>query len=86
MKGPADDIFFLWVDTGNHEIVKRTVYRTSKEGRMTIETLFKDFKPVAGVLQPHRVETTANGRLVYVMVIDEMEANGAIPHGTFVAP
>jgi hypothetical protein len=53
---------------------------------VTIETYYKDFKPVAGVLQPHRVETTANGRLVYVMVLDEMKANGAIPPGTFVAP
>lgn len=86
LMSPADDIFFLWVDAVNHEVVKRTVYRANKEGRATIETYFKDFKPVAGVLQPHRVETTANGRLIYVMVIDTMMANGEIPPGTFAAP
>jgi outer membrane lipoprotein-sorting protein len=86
MMSPADDIFFLWVDAENHEMVKRTVYKANKEGRLTIETFFKDFRPVAGVLQPHRVETASNGRLVYVMVIDEMKANVEIPKGTFGRP
>ena len=83
---PTDDIFFLWVDAEIHEIVKRTVYRANKDGRVSIETLFKDFRPVAGVPQPHRIETTANGRLIYVMVIDEMKANVEVPKGTFAAP
>ncbi|AOS45478.1 hypothetical protein Verru16b_02559 [Lacunisphaera limnophila] len=86
MMSPSDDIFFLWVDTENHEVVKRTVYRANQQGRVTIETFFKDFRPVAGVLQPHRIETTSNGRLVYVMVIDEMKANVEVPVGTFAAP
>lgn len=86
MMSPSDAIFFLWVDTESHEIVKRTVYRANKDGRVTIETFFKDFRPVAGVLQPHRIETTSNGRLIYVMVIDEMKANVEIPKGTFSAP
>jgi outer membrane lipoprotein-sorting protein len=83
---PSDDIFFMWVDAENHEVVKRTVYKANKEGRVTVETFFKDFRPVAGVLQPHRVETTANGRLIYVMVIDAMKANEEIPKGTFGRP
>ncbi len=86
MMSPGDAIFFLWVDAENHEVVKRTVYKANREGRVTIETFFKDFRPVAGVLQPHRVETTANGRLIYVMVIDDMKANVAIPKGTFARP
>ena len=81
-----DDIFFLWVDAGNYEVVKRAAYRVFGGQRVTVETLFKDFRDVAGVLQPFRIETTANGRTLYVMLIDKMEANVAIPAGTFARP
>jgi outer membrane lipoprotein-sorting protein len=70
-----DDIFFLWVDAENYEIVKRTSYRVSGSTRVAVETVFKDFRPVGGVLQPHRIETTANGHLLYITLIDRMEAN-----------
>lgn len=82
----TDDIFFLWVDAETHEVVKRTVYRAGKDERITIETYFKDFRPVAGVLQPHRIETLANGRLLYVMVIDRMMPNLPVQAGLFSRP
>ncbi len=83
----TDDIFFLWVDAENHEVVKRTAYRVSGEKRVAVDTFFKDFREVGGVLQPHRVETMANGRMLYVMLVDRMEANPpVIPPETFVRP
>ncbi len=83
----SDNIFFLWVDAGNFEVVKRTVYRIFNDQRVSVDTFFKDFREVGGVPQPHRVETTANGRKLYVMIIDRMEANpAAIPAGTFARP
>jgi outer membrane lipoprotein-sorting protein len=83
----SDNIFFIWVDTESYEMVKRTVYRTGKNKRIAVDTFFKDFRRVGGVLQPHRVETMMDGRLVYVMVTEKMEANLAtIPAGTFVRP
>ena len=83
----SDDIFFLWVDAENYEIVKRTVYRVVKDQRVAVDTFFKDFREVGGVLQPHRIETMANGRTLYVMIIDRMEANpAAIPPETFARP
>lgn len=81
-----DDIFFLWLDAESHEVVKRTVYRAGKEARVTVDTLFKDFRPVAGVMQPHRIETTANGRLLYVMVIDKMMPNVTVAAEGFSRP
>ena len=82
-----DTIFFLWVDTGTFEVVKRTAYRVFNNQRVAVVTLFKDFREVGGVLQPHRVETTANGRKLYVMLIDRMEANPAtVPPETFARP
>lgn len=82
-----DDVFFLWVDTETAEIVKRSVFRVFNNQRVTVDTFFKEYRPVAGVLQPHRVETVANGRTVYVMLIDKMEANPAdLPAETFTRP
>jgi hypothetical protein len=86
MMSKRDEIFFLWVDAGNHEIVKRVVYRTTNGKRVAIETRFKDFRPILGVLQPHRVETSADGELLYAMIIDRMEGNVAVKEGTFTAP
>ncbi len=83
----SDDIFFLWVDAENYEIVKRTAYRVSGSTRVAVDTVFKDFREVGGVLQPYRVETTANGHTLYVMLIDRMEANPPeIPPVTFARP
>jgi hypothetical protein len=82
----SDDIFFLWVDTQSAEVVKRLVYRMSNGQRIAMETTFKEFRPVAGVLQPHQIETMANGKSIYVMVIDRMVANPVIAPDTFVRP
>lgn len=70
-----DDIFFFWVDRENYEIVKRSVYRVFNNERVEVETFFKDYRPVAGVMQPYRIETSVKGRIIYVMLIDKMEAN-----------
>ncbi len=83
----SDNIFFLWVDRENHEVVKRTAYRVAGGQRVAVDTFFKDFREVRGVLQPHRIETTANGRMLYIMLVDRMEANPpAPPPETFARP
>lgn len=83
----SDNIFFLWVDAQTFEIVKRTVYRSANNERLAVDTYFKDFREVGGVLQPHRIETMANGRMLYVMLIDKMEPNPeSIPPETFTRP
>jgi outer membrane lipoprotein-sorting protein len=81
-----DEIFFLWVDAESHEVVKRLLYRSQGGRRVAIETHFSDFRPVGGVPQPHRIETSADGRLIYVMVIDRMDANPVIAPAAFVRP
>ena len=83
----SDSIYFLWVDAENHEVVKRTAYRQSGGQRVAVDTLFKDFREVGGVLQPHRIETSANGRLLYIMLIDRMVPNPPeLPPETFAQP
>lgn len=70
-----DEVSFYWIDVRHHEIVKRAVFRLINGQRTSVETLFRDFRPVGGVLQPHRIETRAGERTLYVMLIDKMEAN-----------
>ncbi len=84
--GPRGDIFFLWVDAESHEIVKRLVYRTRAGKRIAIETVYQDFRPVNGVLQPYRIGTFSDGKIVYVMVMDRMEGNPIIAPGAFDRP
>jgi outer membrane lipoprotein-sorting protein len=86
MMGPRDEIFFLWVDAVSHEIVKRLVYRTRAGKRMSIETVYQDFRPVNGVLQPYRIGTFVDGKIVYVMVMDRMEGNPIVAPGAFDRP
>ena len=83
LMGPREEIFFLWVEAESHEIVKRLVYRSRNNQRLSIETFYQDFRPVGGVLQPYHVETLVNGQILYVMTMDRMEANPIIAPGTF---
>lgn len=71
----SDDICFLWVDNETNEIVRRMTYRIVQEQRAVIDTYFKDFRPVAGVMFPHKVEARTNGRAIYTTLIDKMEPN-----------
>jgi len=74
---PRDDVAFFWVDAGTHDLVKRAVYRAIGGQRTAVETFFSDYRPVGGVPQPHRIETRAGERVLYVILIDRMEANPA---------
>ena len=71
----SDDICFLWIDAESNEIVRRMTYRIVQEQRAVIDTYFKDFRPVAGVMFPHKVEARTNGRAIYTTLIDKMEPN-----------
>lgn len=82
----SGQLFFLWVDKQTAEVVLRTVSRESRGQRVAVETRFKDFRPVGGVRQPHRIETLVEGRLLHVTVIDRMEANPVVAPGTFNRP
>lgn len=84
---PRDEVFFYWVDKETVEIVKRVAFRVMKGKRVALETYFRDYRPVGGVLQPHRIESRVDGKVAYVMMIDKMEANPRrFPADIFEAP
>jgi len=47
---------------------------------------FSDFRPVAGVWLPHRIETLLDGRLTVVTVYESIEANPVFSQALFQAP
>ncbi len=72
-----DDIFFLWIDNKTAEIVRRSVFRIAREQRLTVETIFSEFREIDGTLQPQRIETKVGDKTLYVMVFSKMELNSA---------
>jgi hypothetical protein len=86
--GKRDEIFFLWVDAQNHEVVKRTVYRVSNGQRFAVDSYFKDFRKVAGdVLLPHKIETRVGSRALHTTVFEKVEANPRkLPASLFAPP
>lgn len=74
---PRDEVFFFWIDAETAEVVKRSVFRVARDRRVLIDTFFSDFRPVAGTLQPHRVETKVGDNTLYLMIIARMEGNSA---------
>lgn len=77
MMSANDDIFFVWVDQENSEIVRRSVFRVVREKRILVDTYFSDFRPVAGTLQPHRIETKVGDKTLYAMIVTRVEVNSA---------
>lgn len=84
--GAQGDVFFVWVDAKTFEMVKRGVFRTANDKRVLIETIFGDFREVAGSLQPHRIETKIGTRSIYLMVLTRMVANIAAAPELFTVP
>lgn len=69
------DVFFVWLDAENAEMVKRSVFRMVGDRRATVDTFFGDFREVQGALQPHRIETKVGEKTLYLMVLSSMEAD-----------
>lgn len=82
-----DEVAFYWVDVATLDLVKRAVYRAIDGRRTAVETFFSDHRPVGGVPQPHRIETRAGDRVLYVIEVERMEANPVgWPPGLFDPP
>jgi hypothetical protein len=73
---PRTEPFFLILDPVTYLIVRRTESRSGAAGRKTeIVTRYADFRPVQGVLLPHRIEVAVDGRVTQETRIERIEAN-----------
>lgn len=81
------DTFHLFLDPATFLILRRTEQRTSAVGRrVEIVTRYGDFRPVDGVLLPHLVEVSVEGRVTQQTQINRVEANPTHDPGAFRRP
>jgi hypothetical protein len=81
------DTFHLFLDPVTYLIVLRTEQRTTAVGRrVEIATRYGDFRPVEGVLLPHLIEVSIDGRVTQQTQINRVEPNPPHDPGVFRRP
>ncbi|MCB1103979.1 MAG: hypothetical protein H7A44_13410 [Opitutaceae bacterium] len=79
--------YYLLIDTETYFIVGKQAVRKLEFGReVSIETRYEDFRPVAGIIMPHRVIVTGEGRPLHETVMRRVQANVPVPDGIFAKP
>lgn len=81
------ETFFVFVDPETYFIVLRTEERVATGGRKRqVATHYDDFRPVDGVLLPHRVTLETDGRVEQQMIMEKIETNPELSAETFTRP
>ncbi len=81
------DTFTLLLDEETYFILLRVEERTTAGGRKRqIVTRYDDFRPVEGVLLPHKVTLLTDGRIEQQMLMEKIEANPELTPETFTRP
>ena len=81
------ETFFLLIDPDTYFIVQRLEERVGAGGRKRqIVTRYDDFRPVDGVLLPHRVTLETDGRVEQQMIMEKIETNPELSPETFTRP
>lgn len=79
--------YYLLVDTETYFIVGKQAVRKLESGReISIETRYEDFRPVAGIIMPHRMIATAEGKPLHETVMRRVQANVPVRDGIFEKP
>lgn len=81
------DTFSVLLDPDTYLIVARTEQRHSTFGRvLQIVTRYEDFRPVDGVLLPHEITVSMDGRVTQQTKIEQIIANPKLTDDTFTRP
>jgi hypothetical protein len=81
------ETFALLLDVDTYFIVLRVEQRMTTGGRRRqIVTRYDDFRPVDGVLLPHRVTLMTDGRVEQQMIMEKIETNPEVGRETFTRP
>ncbi len=81
------DTFSLLVDAETYFIMAKVEHRQSVGGRkVEIVTRYEDYRPVEGVLLPHKIAVIIDGRVTQQTVIESVEANPVVTAETFTRP
>jgi hypothetical protein len=83
---PAE-AFTLLLDAETYLIAIRVEKRSGSGGKtFQVQTRFDDYRPVDGVLLPHKVTIAVDGRVTQQTLIDNIEPNPALTPETFTRP
>jgi outer membrane lipoprotein-sorting protein len=77
---------FAYLDATTYLIVRTDVVRRRRGVDVILRTEYSDFRPVAGVMLPHRLVVSQNGKRLHETVIDQMEPNPKLPDDIFKLP
>jgi hypothetical protein len=81
------DSYYLLLDAETYFIVGKEAVRTLDYGRaVKLETCYEDFRPVSGVIMPHRIVVNADGKLLHETMLQRVEPNVPVPAGSFAMP
>lgn len=81
------ETFSLLVDDETFLITKRVEQRTTTGGRkLQVVTHYEDFRPVVGVLLPHKITVSVDGNISQQTRIDRIDANPAVGADVFSRP
>ncbi|MBM3855877.1 MAG: hypothetical protein FJ399_22445 [Verrucomicrobia bacterium] len=81
------ETFSLLLDEETYFVVMRVEHRESAGGRkLQLVTHYSDFRPVDGVLLPHTVTLTVDGKATQQTKISRIEANPDLKNVVFVRP
>ncbi|MBP9913176.1 MAG: hypothetical protein KBF26_07185 [Opitutaceae bacterium] len=78
--------YFLLLDAETYFIVRKQATRTRSGREVQVETVYDDFRPVAGVILPHRYAAYADGHLLHETVLEMVEPNAPVPVDSFSRP
>ncbi len=77
---------FIYLDPVSYLIVRRDVPRQRGDKRVILRTDYHDFRPVAGVMLPHRLVVSQAGKQVHETIIERIEANPRMAAELFELP
>jgi len=80
------DVTFLYLDAQNYLELKETEKRKEDGKPIDVDTIYSDYKAVAGVMIPHSWETRVNGELDDQTTIEKIEVNVPIDDSIFKMP
>lgn len=81
------ETYSVFLDPDTFLIVSRAEQRKSPLGStVQVVTHFADYRPVEGVLVPHRITVVIDGQTAQQTVIDAIEANPEVDQETFSRP
>ncbi len=76
----------IYVDASSFMEVKTVATRKMMGNEMELETFVSDFKPIAGVLMPHSMDSKAGGNSVVAVSFEKIEANVKVEDSAFKMP